>query len=166
MKRVSILFVCMGNICRSPLAEGIFRSVTREAGLEASFEVDSAGTGGWHEGDQPDPRSIATARSHGIDITAQRARRIRPADFSHFDLIVAMDRANIAELRRMSASAANIKLFGDIALETGEDIPDPYYGGPDGFEKVYARLFAGCMKLLGELGADSASRSGNTSSVR
>lgn len=166
MKRVSILFVCMGNICRSPLAEGIFRHAAREAGLEASFEIDSAGTDGWHEGDQPDPRSVETARRHGIDITAQRTRRIRQTDFGHFDLIVAMDRANIAALRRMSASSVNIELFGDIALGTGEDIPDPYYGGPEGFENVYARLFAGCRKLLGALGADSASRSGKISSVR
>jgi protein-tyrosine phosphatase len=166
MKRVSILFVCMGNICRSPLAEGIFRHTAAEAGLSDKFAIDSAGTGGWHEGDPPDRRSAATARQHGIDISAQRARRIRSEDFAAFDLVIAMDRNNVAELRRASPNARNIHLFGDIALGTGEDIPDPYYGGPEGFEHVYARLLAGCMKLLGELGADSASWSGKTSSVR
>lgn len=166
MKRVSILFVCMGNICRSPLAEGIFRHVAAESGLAEIVSIDSAGIGGWHEGDQPDPRSIATARSHGIDITGQSARRIRSSDFAAFDLIVAMDRSNVAELRRKAPDARNIHLFGDIALGTGEDIPDPYYGGPEGFEAVYARLHTGCMKLAGMLGAESASWSGNTSSVR
>lgn len=157
MKRTSILFVCMGNICRSPLAEGIFRQVAAEAGLASSVTIDSAGIGGWHEGDLPDRRSISTARDHGIDITGQRARRIRRDDFSDFDLIVAMDRSNVAELRRSAPDAGNIHLFGDIALGTGEDIPDPYYGGPEGFEAVYTRLYTGCMKLAGMLGADSAS---------
>ncbi len=166
MKRTSILFVCMGNICRSPLAEGVFSHLASEAGLSDRFLVDSAGTGSWHVGDEPDRRSIATARHHGIDISAQRARRIRRDDFADFDLIVAMDRNNVAALKALDPEAANIHLFGDLALGSGEDIPDPYYGGADGFEAVYARLLAGCRKLLSTLGADSASRSGNTSSVR
>jgi len=157
MKRTSILFVCMGNICRSPLAEGIFRHVATQAGLAGTVTIDSAGIGGWHEGDLPDGRSIATARRHGIDITSQRARRIRSSDFAAFDLIVAMDRSNVAELRRAAPDAGNIHLFGDIALGTGEDIPDPYYGGPEGFDAVYGRLHTGCMKLAGMLGAESAS---------
>ncbi len=166
MKRISILFVCMGNICRSPLAQGIFSHLIDEAGFADRFEVDSAGTGGWHEGEHPDRRSVATARAHGVDISRQRARQIRRKDFGNFDLILAMDRSNIAELQRMSEGAANIRLFGDFALETGEDIPDPYYSGVDEFELVYARLFAGCKKLLEALGTDSASRSGKISSVR
>jgi protein-tyrosine phosphatase len=166
MKRVSILFVCMGNICRSPLAEGIFAHLVDDAGLADRFTIDSAGTGGWHQGDQPDRRSIATAQSHGIDISRQRARRIKTEDFRNFDLILAMDRANIAELHRIAPQAENIRLFGELALETGEDIPDPYYGGSDGFELVYAKLFTGCTKLLATLGAESASWSGKTSSVR
>lgn len=157
MKRTSILFVCMGNICRSPLAEGIFRHVGTQAGLAGTVTIDSAGIGGWHEGDLPDGRSIATARRHGIDITSQRARRIRSSDFAAFDLIVAMDRSNVAELRRAAPDAGNIHLFGDIALGTGEDIPDPYYGGPEGFDAVYGRLHTGCMKLAGMLAAESAS---------
>ena len=166
MKRISILFVCMGNICRSPLAQGIFSHLAAEAGVSDRFMIDSAGTGSWHQGDQPDIRSISTARLHGIDISGQRARRIRKDDFAGFDLIVAMDRNNVAALKALEPEARNIHLFGELALGSGEDIPDPYYGGVDGFEAVYARLLAGCRKLLSTLGADSASRSGNTSSVR
>ena len=164
MKRISILFVCMGNICRSPLAEGIFKHVAAEAGIGVVLRIDSAGLGGWHQGDLPDSRSIATARAHEIDITGQRARRIMPDDFDDFDLILAMDRANVAELRRHSPHAANIHLFGDFALDTGEDIPDPYYGGLDDFELVYARLLAGCKALVERL--VSGSWSGKASSVR
>ncbi|WFU86987.1 low molecular weight phosphotyrosine protein phosphatase [Rhizobium sp. CC1099] len=166
MKRVSILFVCMGNICRSPLAEGVFAHIARESGLADRFKIDSAGTGGWHQGKQPDRRSIAIARAHGIDITGQRARRVRLEDFEEFDLVLAMDRANIAELRAMAPGAGNIMLFGDTALQTGEDIPDPYFGGPEGFELIYTRLLTGCIALVDKFGADQASLSGNTSSVR
>ncbi|EJC76162.1 protein-tyrosine-phosphatase [Rhizobium leguminosarum bv. trifolii WSM2012] len=166
MKRISILFVCMGNICRSPLAEGILRHLVAEAGLTGQFTVDSAGTGGWHKGEPPDRRSIATAQRHGIDISAQRARRIRPGDFRGFDLVLAMDRDNVAALAEIAPPEANIRLFGDAALRTGEDIPDPYYGGPDGFELVYTKLLTGCSSLLETLGVERASCSGNTSSVR
>ncbi len=153
MKRISILFVCMGNICRSPLAEGIFGRVVAQAALTDVFHVDSAGLGGWHQGDLPDRRSIATASAHGIDITGQRARKILPEDFGDFDLILAMDRSNVSELHRRSPRTDNIHLFGDFALGTGEDIPDPYYGGPEDFEFVYARLLAGCNTLVERLGA-------------
>ncbi|MBY5397797.1 low molecular weight protein-tyrosine-phosphatase [Rhizobium leguminosarum] len=166
MKRISILFVCMGNICRSPLAEGIFGHLVAEAGLTGDVTIASAGTGGWHEGDPPDRRSIATAKNHGIDISRQRARRIQPRDFRDFDLILAMDRDNLAALEKSAPHGANIRLFGDTALGTGEDIPDPYYGGPEGFELVYTRLLTGCCRLLETLGVERASCSGNTSSVR
>lgn len=166
MKRISILFVCMGNICRSPLAEGIFTHLVDEAGIADCFELDSAGTGGWHEGQHPDRRSIATAKNHGIDISRQRARRITAKDFDDFDLVLAMDRANIDELHRLSPGATNIRLFGEFALATGEDIPDPYFGGGSEFELVYARLLTGCRKLLETLGTDKASWSGKISSVR
>lgn len=166
MKRFSILFVCMGNICRSPLAEGIFAHVARQARLADRFKIDSAGLGGWHQGAQPDKRSIAIAKTHGIDITGQRARRIRLEDFEQADLILAMDRSNMAALHAMAPEASNIELFAEFALQTGEDIQDPYYGGLDGFEQVYARLLTGCIALVGKLGADQASLSGNTSSVR
>ncbi|WP_082336838.1 low molecular weight protein-tyrosine-phosphatase [Rhizobium ecuadorense] len=166
MTPINILFVCMGNICRSPLAEGIFNHLVAEAGLTGRFAIDSAGTGGWHEGEQPDRRSIATAKSHGIDISGQRARRIRSSDFRDFDLIVAMDRDNVAALEMIAPPEATLHLFGDIALGTGEDIPDPYNGGPAGFELVYTRLLTGCSTLLEALGAERASCNGNTSSVR
>ncbi|AJC81455.1 low molecular weight protein-tyrosine-phosphatase protein [Rhizobium etli bv. phaseoli str. IE4803] len=166
MTPISILFVCMGNICRSPLAEGIFRHLVTEAGLTGHFTIDSAGTGGWHEGEPPDGRSIATAQSNGIDISGQRARRIRSSDYRDFDLILAMDRDNVAALEKIAPPEATIRLFGDAALGTGEDIPDPYYGGPDGFELIYTRLLTGCSSLLEALGVERASCSGNTSSVR
>jgi protein-tyrosine phosphatase len=166
MKRISILFVCMGNICRSPLAEGIFGHVADKAGLGDAFRIDSAGLGGWHQGERPDRRSIATAVAHGIDIAGQSARKIRPEDFDDFNLILAMDRSNVAELRRRSPHADKVHLFGDFALGTGEDIPDPYYGDREDFEFVYARLFSGCSKLLERLGTVSGSWSGKTSSVR
>lgn len=166
MKRISILFVCMGNICRSPLAEGIFGCLVTQAGLTDHFTIDSAGTGGWHEGEPPDQRSITTAKSHGIDISGQHARRIQPKDFTDFDLILAMDRDNVAALEKIAPPEADIHLFGDAALGTGEDIPDPYYGGPDGFELIYTKLLTGCSSLLETLGVERASCSGNTSSVR
>jgi protein-tyrosine phosphatase len=166
MKRISILFVCMGNICRSPLAEGIFSRVVARAGLDDAVHVDSAGVGGWHQGELRNRRSIATASAHGIDIAGQRARRILAGDFEDFDLILAMDHSNVAELRRRSPHADNIHLFGDFALGTGENIPDPYYGGPEDFEFVYARLLNGCNTLVERLGTISGSWSGKTSSVR
>ncbi|MBX5158319.1 MULTISPECIES: low molecular weight protein-tyrosine-phosphatase [unclassified Rhizobium] len=148
------------------MAEGIFSHVAAEADLSGRFTIDSAGTGGWHEGELPDLRSIATAKSHGIDISGQRARRIRSSDFRDFDLILAMDRDNVAALEKIAPPEATIRLFGDTALGTGEDIPDPYYGGPAGFELVYTRLLTGCSSLLETLGVERASCSGNTSSVR
>ena len=127
--QLSVLFVCMGNICRSPLAEGILREVLVDAGLAAHVSIDSAGTGNWHQGDAPDPRSVETASSHGIDISAQRARQVEPADFDRFDLILAMDRSNEATLRARSPSARHgrIRLFLDYTLGKTVDVPDPYY---------------------------------------
>ena len=149
-KSTSILFVCTGNICRSPLAEGIFRHLVTEAGRDADVLIDSAGTGGWHEGELPDPRSRAIAKTHGIDISGQRARQIRPDDFNRFSLILAMDRGNLASLRRSagSTSSAEIALFNQYTLGQNKDVPDPYYGGEDGFLNVYNMLLAGCQSLL------------------
>lgn len=143
----SVLFVCLGNICRSPLAEGIFRHVVQTAGREADFVIESAGTGGWHQGDPPDPRSIDVARKHGIDISAQRARQIRASDFDTFDLMVAMDADNLRTLRGQKPSEAKAKLR--MLLESPQrNVPDPYYGGPDGFELVYQLVLEGCTDLL------------------
>ena len=160
--QLSVLFVCMGNICRSPLAEGVFRQALAEAGLAGLVAVDSAGTGDWHRGDAPDPRAIQTASGHGIDISGQRARQVAPEDFDRFDLIFAMDRANEATLRARSPSARHgrIALFLDHTLATRTDVPDPYYGGVDGFEHVYQLLREGCNALVLRLGAELRQPSG------
>ncbi|WP_426231262.1 low molecular weight protein-tyrosine-phosphatase [Pararhizobium sp. DWP3-4] len=149
MKPARILFVCLGNICRSPLAEGILRHVAGD-GL---VDVDSAGTGGWHIGDPPDRRSIAVARKHGIDIAGQRCRKVQAGDFEAFDLIFAMDRSNLAHLRALAPPEVQHKLhlFLDYTLGTTRDVPDPYYEGPEGFETVYNMLFEGCTSLTGRL---------------
>ncbi|GAA0785639.1 low molecular weight phosphotyrosine protein phosphatase [Roseibium denhamense] len=142
----SILFVCLGNICRSPLAEGIFGSVSNQIAPNQRFEIDSAGTGAWHQGNPPDRRSIAVAARYGIDISQQRARQIKPADFSRFDLIVAMDRDNLATLHaRNPSEGPRIRL---LLTEPDQDVPDPYYGGGDGFETVYRMIENGCHKLV------------------
>lgn len=146
----SVLFVCLGNICRSPLAEGVFLDMLAKAGLEDEFKVDSAGTGAWHEGSPPDERSIAVAAKHGIDISSQRARQILDADFQQFDMILAMDRSNLDKLksRLPDTGTAELRLF----LQTPEtEVPDPYYESSDGFEAVYQLLRRGGEQLLAEL---------------
>jgi protein-tyrosine phosphatase len=149
MKPVRILFVCLGNICRSPLAEGIFRHLAQDRPIE----VDSAGTGSWHVGDPPDRRSIAVAKRHGIDITGQRGRKVHVGDFEDFYVILAMDRSNLANLKALApaGSAGKAHLFLDFALGQDRDIPDPYYAGPEGFETVYHLLSEGCSSLIGRL---------------
>jgi len=154
MDRHRILFVCAGNICRSPLAEGIFRHLAGESGQADEFEIDSAGTGGWHQGERPDRRSIAVAAGHGIDISGQRARRMEPADFGRFDLILAMDQDNLKNLRKTAPADAlgRLHLFNALALGSDKDIPDPYYGDREDFEAVYTMLLAGCSALLPKAG--------------
>ncbi|OJG01284.1 low molecular weight protein-tyrosine-phosphatase [Pararhizobium antarcticum] len=151
MKPARILFVCLGNICRSPLAEGILRQQAGETRREVT--VDSAGTGGWHLGNAPDPRSIAVAERHGIDIGQQRCRRVEQTDFERFDLIFGMDHGNVEQLRLLAPPPAQtrIHLFLDYALGTALDVPDPYYSGVDGFETVYTMLSDGCSSLIGRL---------------
>ncbi|MCJ2876881.1 MULTISPECIES: low molecular weight protein-tyrosine-phosphatase [Agrobacterium] len=158
MKHTAILFVCMGNICRSPLAEGILRNLADSAALH-QLTVDSAGTGGWHRGDAPDPRSIAMARRHGIDISLQRARQVTAADFETFDLVFAMDENNLANLLRLSSERHRhkIHLFMEYAAGHRENVPDPYYGAEDGFLTVYNMLLAGCRSLLEKIELDRAS---------
>ena len=142
----SILFVCLGNICRSPLAEGVFRAEAEVVGLVDQFFVDSAGTGAWHEGNPPDPRSIEVAASNGIDISSQRARQIARSDFNSFDYILAMDASNLTTLReRANGKCSGLRLFLD---QPPTDVPDPYYGGDAGFEDVYQMLKAGSQTFL------------------
>ena len=160
--QLSVLFVCMGNICRSPLAEGVLREALVDAGLGAHVCIDSAGTGNWHQGDAPDPRSVEIASSYGIDISAQTARQVCPEDFERFDLIFAMDRSNEATLRARSPSSRHgrIFLFLDYTLGKNIDVPDPYYGGEDGFENVYQLLREGCSVLVTRLGSELRQPSG------
>ena len=148
-----ILFVCLGNICRSPLAEGILRKLTAERGLAGRIEIDSAGTGGWHRGAPPDTRSIETGRRHGFDISGLRARKITISDFSEFDLIFAMDRSNLRDLVKIAPhdSSADIHLFMDFVSGEHRDIPDPYYGDGEDFEAVYNMLSKGCDRLVATL---------------
>jgi len=138
---VRVLFVCLGNICRSPLAEGVFRDKVREAGLEDAFEIDSAGTGAWHVGNPPDRRMMATARRHGVDISAQRARKFVRTDLSRFNHILAMDKSNLHDILHMDSGddfGQRVTLFRQWDPEPGDyEVPDPYYGGDAGFENVY-----------------------------
>lgn len=134
-----VLFVCMGNICRSPAAEAVVRSLARRAGLGDVLEVDSAGTHAYHEGEPPDPRVRKAAAKRSYELGARRARRLVEADFLRFDRILAMDRQNLAFMRRVCPSELHGKLglFLEFAEAASEDeIPDPYYGGPEGFERV------------------------------
>jgi protein-tyrosine phosphatase len=160
----SILFVCLGNICRSPLAEGVFGQVLRERGL--SLKLDSAGTRAWHVGSPPDPRSIEVARRFGIDIGAQRARRIAPEDFDDFDLILAMDETNLAELRALAPENKRIHLFLGYATGRAEEVPDPYYGVDGGFTAVYHMIRDASDMLVEKLALRaSAPISGQASSI-
>lgn len=145
-----ILMVCLGNICRSPLAEGILRSK-----LSNDFIVDSAGTGGWHAGEQPDKRSILTAKNRGVDITYQKARKFQKSDFDNFDYIYVMDNQNFKDVSSL-AENENHKAKVQLILEEifpGErvDVPDPYYGGQDGFERVYDMLDEACEIIAKKL---------------
>ncbi|MGA6115099.1 MULTISPECIES: low molecular weight protein-tyrosine-phosphatase [Agrobacterium] len=159
MKHTAILFVCMGNICRSPTAEGVLRHLADDAAVSDQLAIDSAGTGGWHAGEAPDPRSIAMARWHGIDISSQRARQVTRTDFETFDLILAMDENNLANLLQSSPEKHRhkIHLFMDYAAGRRENVPDPYYGAEDGFLGVYNMLLAGCRSLLEKMELDRAS---------
>jgi protein-tyrosine phosphatase len=142
----SILFVCTGNICRSPTAEAVFRALARNAGLE--LRIESAGLGDWHVGQPPDDRAQHHAKGRGYDLSAQRARQVRRRDFDDFDLILAMDRGHLRALERMAPPKhrAKIRLFA-----ADRDVPDPYYGGPEGFERVLDLVEDQCASLLEEL---------------
>jgi len=140
MSQIKVLFVCMGNICRSPTAEGVFNKYIKDMGTSDRFIVDSAGTHAYHVGEQSDPRSRQTAKSRGVDLSNIRARKVSPSDYEEFDHILAMDSANLEILMNESPSeyADKISLFLDYAPDQSEtDVPDPYYGGPNGFDHVF-----------------------------
>jgi len=149
-----VLFVCLGNICRSPLAENVFRHLVEEAGRAAEFEIDSAGTGSWHVGEPPDERAEAVARARGIQVRGH-ARQVTPADLVEFDYVLAMDRDNLRDLERMAGrghATARIELLRSYDAERdGDDVPDPYYGGPGGFERVFDIVSSSCRSLLASL---------------
>jgi protein-tyrosine phosphatase len=138
----------MGNICRSPTAEGVMRHLLAERGLEDEIEVQSAGTGGWHAGSPPDARSTRAAAARGITLEGA-ARQVTRADFEDFDLLVAMDRDNLADLRAIAPPGTEHKIR--LLLGEGRDVPDPYYGGPHGFENVLDLVETACEQLLDEL---------------
>lgn len=147
---MKVLMVCLGNICRSPLAEGILRHKLQNEGLAVT--VDSAGTAAYHVGEPPDPRSIDIARRHGIDITNQRARRFNQNDFRDFDLIFAMDRSNYADILALASGrheAGKVNLILNMSRPGSDaEVPDPYYDGKDGFSKVYQMLDEACEHIV------------------
>ena len=146
------MFVCLGNICRSPAAEGILQALVDEQDRQAEIVVDSAGTAGYHDGKRADARMIAAAKNRGIDLTSI-SRKLLPADLDQFDLVIAMDRENLADIQRLSSDpTATIKLLSEyLGDDWPSDVPDPYYGGGDGFEYVLDMLAAACPAILDEL---------------
>ena len=149
-----ILFVCMGNICRSPTAEGVFRRLVQERAPHLALEIDSAGTHDYHVGEPPDSRAVAAAARRGIDLRGLRARQVSDEDFERFDLIVAMDRLNHSMLveRAPQEFHERIRLFMEFAAgDDREDVPDPYYGGPLGFEQVLDLAEEAAAGLLDEV---------------
>jgi protein-tyrosine phosphatase len=152
--RMRLLFVCMGNICRSPTAEAVMRAVIAREGLDGEVTIDSAGTGSWHVGHPPDARSAAAAKARGI-VLEGAARQVTPDDFDHYDLLLAADAENVAALRAVAPdadAAAKVRLlreFDPQAVAAGDlDVPDPYYGGAQGFETVLDQVEAACRGLL------------------
>jgi protein-tyrosine phosphatase len=154
-----ILFVCMGNICRSPTAEGVMRALVRDEGLDGAIELDSAGTGGWHAGEPPDERAVHAALQRDIVLDGA-ARQVTAADFERFDLVLAMDRENERDLVALApddearAKVHLLREFDPEAVAVGDlDVPDPYFGGPRGFERVLDVVTAACRGLLAEVRA-------------
>jgi len=146
-----VLFVCLGNICRSPTVEGVARRLAQLEFPELQLQFDSAGTAGYHIGAPPDPRSQEAARRRGYDISDLRARQLCAADFTHFDLLLAMDEENLEQIRALAPTAARsrARLFLSYAQDAGcRAVPDPYYGGPDGFETVLDLAEHGCRSLF------------------
>jgi protein-tyrosine phosphatase len=151
---VKILFVCLGNICRSPTAEGVFRAIAARDAPELAIEVDSAGTAGYHIGEPPDARTRQAAKRRGYDLSPLRARIVEPRDFEDFDLILAMDRENLSVLHHRAPAHARerVRLFLEFAPNaTVTEVPDPYYGGPNGFEEVLDLVEAATQGLLQHL---------------
>ncbi len=151
---MKVLFVCLGNICRSPTADGVFRKLVTEANLADQVEVDSAGTAAWHVGKAPDPRSQEYAWDRGYDLSGLRARQVSVEDFERFDLLLAMDDENYSNLMAMcpeGMSGKVKKLLSFGTLSPNADVPDPYYGGAQGFQHVLDLVEDACHQLLSEI---------------
>jgi len=150
--KIGVLFVCTGNICRSPTAEGVFRHMVREAGLEGRFDIASAGVDSYHAGEAPDARSIDMAEQHGVYIAHQRARHFTPDDFADFDYIYAMDAGHMRAIKQRQPKNAGTGKAGKISmfLESG-DVPDPWYGGTRDFKDVYDMIEQRCKTLLHDI---------------
>jgi protein-tyrosine phosphatase len=163
---VRVLFVCLGNICRSPTAEGVMRELVSREGLEGAIAVESAGTGAWHVGSPPDARAAEATRARGVELSGT-ARQVRAQDFEDFDYLVAMDAENLRALRSLAhgeEERAKVRLLREFdpasaggAEEAGDlDVPDPYYGGADGFDEVFELVRAACAGLLEQLRDDTS----------
>ena len=151
IKTVSVVFVCMGNICRSPTAEGVFRHVVHVNNLQDVIKIDSAGTHAYHIGESPDSRSQATAKSRGVDLSAQRARKVESNDFDRFDYVIAMDRSNYENLKVLATTEQQkrLHLFMSFTQDWDDDeVPDPYYGAGDGFTTVFDMVQSASEGLL------------------
>lgn len=154
MGKVRVLFICMGNICRSPTAQGVFERLVEQTGLHPYIEIDSAGTHAYHVGHAPDPRALAAAMRRGVDLSPQRARRVEKRDFEYYDYVLAMDRENIAHLEEICPPAQRhkLRLLLDFVPDVdSKEVPDPYYGGPAGFEHVLDLVERGAEGLLRHL---------------
>jgi protein-tyrosine phosphatase len=149
LNNFGVLFVCLGNICRSPLAEGIFRKLVRDANFAEQVRVESCGTGGWHSGEPAHHESVWVASQRGVDISSHRARKIRNQDFSEFQLIVVMDQSNYREVIQLAgrddANVVKLRAFDDGPV--GGDVPDPYYGKREDFVEVFAMIERCCLNL-------------------
>lgn len=149
--QTSVLFVCMGNICRSPLAEGAFLHKLNQRGVADRFLVDSAGTGQWHAGERPDRRARAVAKQHGIVLTS-RARQVTTEDFDRFDHLVCMDESNREDLESWGAPQHKLQLLLEVDHDCPlREVPDPFYGGGDGFQTVFRLIDSACDALLDQL---------------
>jgi len=154
MDRVKVLFVCMGNICRSPTAQGVFEKLVQDQALAERIQIDSAGTHAYHVGEPPDARATEAARRRGVDLTAQRARRVSTSDFDNFDYVLAMDSTNFESLSGLCSPdhASKLQLLLEFAPNSAtKDVPDPYYGGATGFERVLDMIEEASTGLLNDI---------------
>ncbi len=149
---VRVLFVCMGNICRSPVAQGVFEDVLRREALAEKVSVDSAGTGNWHVGSPPDERAMESASLRGLDISHLRARQVTPEDCESFDYVLTMDEENFRAVSGLCRGSAVVRPFLDFAENSPErEVPDPYFGGPEGFERVLDLVEEASEGLIGDI---------------